>query len=292
MSDSTFLTQWETLGWVLPSLVVLLTLVYQKKIRRWYYLYDLPRAIKQQWHHLPVHEHNGLLDVACRECPKFARFPARCTVPFGSPMRKCIMASTEYHMADTAGKFVLEIGCGAKSHARTVVENCGGYWVGLEPAATRHGVRSIRTVGGVVQQLPFRDHVFDVICGIQTLEHWEEPGSRFCIGGYQEILYEVWRVLKPGGWIYLDAPIHVHGAPEFVRGELDKIRNIFTHQNWRNVRMMSWRRLHEPLRPRRPPKSDQTQWTRTMADSTAAERAELAQKTAWVIAIRAEKPMS
>ncbi|MGH8562338.1 MAG: methyltransferase domain-containing protein, partial [Nevskiales bacterium] len=134
------------------------------------------------------------------------------------------------------------------------------------------------------------DHVFDVVCGIQTLEHWEEPGSRFCVGGYQEVLGEVWRVLKPGGWIYLDAPIHVHGAPEFVRGDVDKIRMIFSYQDWRNVRLMSWRRLHEPLRMRYPPKLDQGQWTRCVPDSTADERAKLAMKSAWVIAIRADKP--
>ncbi|MGH8459398.1 MAG: hypothetical protein ACRESV_08605, partial [Nevskiales bacterium] len=143
MSDGTVLTQLAALGWILSGLAVLLGLAYQKKIRGWYYLYDLPHAIKRQWQKLPVRENSGLLDLACRDCPKFARFPARCTVPFGSPMRKCIMASTEYHLQDTGGKFVLEIGCGTKSHAKTVVENCGGYWVGIEPAATRHGARSI-----------------------------------------------------------------------------------------------------------------------------------------------------
>lgn len=279
-----------TLAWTLPILMVLLLVAYQKKIRRWHYLASLPRALEREWRSLKVREHGGIADVACRDCPKFSNLSSRCTVPFGSPMRKCIMASTEYHMRHAAGQYVLEIGCGSKSHAKTVVEHYGGYWLGIEPTARRNDKPSIRTVGGVVQKLPFRDQVFDVVCGIQTLEHWEEPGSRFCVGGYPEILDEVWRVLKPGGWIYFDAPIHVHGAPEFVRGDLGRIREIFTHHDWRNLRLMSWRRLHDPLPTRQPRKSDQSQWTRCLPDSTEVERSALARKSTWVIAIRADKP--
>jgi SAM-dependent methyltransferase len=213
-------------------------------------------------------------------------------VPFGSPLRKCITASVEYHLRNTRGQRVLEIGCGSTSHAKQVVEASGGSWVGLDPLAGELGIKSVRTVGGVVQKLPFQDGCFDVICGVQTLEHWEDRTIRFCGLGYQKVLDEVWRVLKSGGWIYLDAPIHQHGAPEFIRGDLMAIRKIFQHRDWRNLRMLSWRRLYQPLRPRRPPQADRRLWPEFMPDSNEAERAELAKESTWIIAIRAEKPVA
>ena len=33
--------------------------------------------------------------MACRRCPKFDEGRAECGVPFGSPLRKCVVAATE-----------------------------------------------------------------------------------------------------------------------------------------------------------------------------------------------------
>lgn len=275
------------------GLALVLLAVYWKRIRRWYYFNRLEPALRKQWQQLPLHESGALQDVRCTDCPKFSRMPKpRCTVPFGSPLRKCITASVEYHLRDVNGKRVLEVGCGESSHAKFVVEASGGTWVGLDPRAGKHGLDSVRSVGGVVQKMPFRDGSFDVVCGVQTLEHWEEEGSRFAGLGYQSVLAEVWRVLKPGGWLYLDAPIHLHGAAEFIRGDIPAIESIFRRQPWQNLRMMSWRRQHAPLKTRLAPSADRRGWPTSMPDSTELERNQLATQSAWVIAIRAEKPES
>lgn len=264
-----------------------------KRLRRWNYFRRLKPALSSQWHKLPLQESGSLQEVSCTSCPKFSRTPKpRCSVPFGSPLRKCITASVEYHLRDVSGLRVLEVGCGESSHAKFVVEASGGTWIGLDPRAGKHGKDSVRSVGGVVQQMPFKDESFDVVCGVQTLEHWEEEGSRFAGLGYQSVLAEVWRVLKPGGWLYLDAPIHLHGAAEFIRGDIPSIEAIFREQAWQNLRMMSWRRLHAPLKPRLAPKSDRQGWPMSMPDSSETERNQLASQSAWVIAIRAEKPAS
>src|SRR5688572_4819784 len=245
-----------TLGLTIAAvLLVALAVAFLRRGGREEYLKRLQTTLRRERGELRLRDNELVHDLACVDCPKFARFPARCTVPFGSPIRKCITASVEYHLRDTAGRRVLEIGCGSSSHAKAVVEYSGGEWIGLDPYPGRVGHPSVRTVGGVVQSLPFRDASFDIVCGVQTLEHWEDRTYPFGGLGYQSVINEVWRVLKPGGWVYFDAPIHVHGAPEFIRGDLPAIRGIFAHHDWRNVRMISWRRLHAPLKPRRPPKA-------------------------------------
>lgn len=284
----------DAAGWALAVAVLLaLAAPRVKDLRRHLYMRRLPHSVNTEWRNLHPRQDGFIQDIACVDCPKFSRLPLpRCTVPFGSPLRKCITASVEYHLRDVRGLTVLEIGCGTSSHAKQVVEISGGSWIGLDPFPGKPGKPSIRTVGGVVQKLPFRDECFDVICGVQTLEHWEDLRYRFSGMGYENVLNEVWRVLKPGGWIYLDAPIHLHGAPEFIRGDLKAVTGIFRHRDWCNLRVLSWRRLHQPLRPRLPPAGDRKHWPEYMPDSTDAERAELARRSTWIIAFRAEKPAS
>jgi SAM-dependent methyltransferase len=228
-------------------------------------------------------------EVACAACPKLARRPARCTVPFGSRLRSCICASSELHLRVPPGARVLEIGCGESSFARAVIESSGGRWVGLDPRAGKAGKDSVRSVGGLVQRLPFQGASFDAVCGTQTLEHWEDPLAPHGKLGYASTLAEIWRVLRPGGWIYLDAPIHLHGASEFVRGDLAAIRAIFAHQPWQGLRFTSWRRLHEPLAAHRAPAHERERWPRIVGGDRKL-LARLARQAAWILAIRAAKP--
>lgn len=50
---------------------------------------------------------------------------------------------------------------------------------------------------GVGEALPFDDATFDVVFSFQVLEHVADP---------QKVLAESWRVLKPGGILYINAP--------------------------------------------------------------------------------------
>jgi SAM-dependent methyltransferase len=49
-------------------------------------------------------------------------------------------------------------------------------------------------IAAMGEHLPFRDSSFDVVISLQLLEHVEHPAA---------VVREVYRILKPGGWLYL-----------------------------------------------------------------------------------------
>ncbi|MBN1552658.1 class I SAM-dependent methyltransferase [bacterium] len=51
---------------------------------------------------------------------------------------------------------------------------------------------------GMLEQLPLPDNTFDAVLSTQVLEHVPEP---------QKVVDEMFRVLKPGGTLYLSAPL-------------------------------------------------------------------------------------
>lgn len=74
-----------------------------------------------------------------------------------------------------------------------------------------------------LDNLPIRDHTFDAVLCTQTLEHVEWP---------RESVSEMYRVLKPGGALYLTAPMaHCeHQQPfDFFRYTSFGLRSILTH---------------------------------------------------------------
>src|SRR5688500_11977783 len=62
--------------------------------RAWYRLTTRRRLARNEWSAPYWEERNGQRIVACRRCPKFDAGRAKCSVPFGSPIRKCIVAAT------------------------------------------------------------------------------------------------------------------------------------------------------------------------------------------------------
>ena len=60
-------------------------------------------------------------------------------------------------------------------------------------------------------------------------------------------------MLKRGGSIYFDAPIHLHGHEMFVLGDLGRIRGSFDETLWTDVLIEKWRYDHDPLPKCLPP---------------------------------------
>ena len=77
------------------------------------------------------------------------------------------------HEGYPPGTEVLELGFGRRSLARHIVELRGARWTGIEPEVEQ--APKIGAGGfGHTAAIPFPDATFDLICGIQSFEHWAE----------------------------------------------------------------------------------------------------------------------
>lgn len=115
------------------------------------------------------------------------------------------------HVGDLRGKRLLEVGCG---YGMMLIHGLFSYSLdiyGIEPTKktfdgryeisqillAENDVASDRVRSGVGEQIPFDDATFDIVYSFQVLEHVQDP---------RQVLKESWRVLKPGGWLYCNAP--------------------------------------------------------------------------------------
>ena len=207
-------------------------------------------------------EEHGLRVVACSNCPKLDAAGAACSVPFGSPIRKCVTAAQEANLHGLHGMDMLEIGVGKHSIPRRLVRSAGGTWTGIEPMLPRSKTAGLGRGGfGHVAAIPFPDATFDIVTGIQSIEHWGEPlPDPDLETGHEKGLEEVFRVLKPGGLIYFCAPLHLHGHEMFIVGDIERIRGLFAPLPWEDIVIELWRAEHEPLERFVAPDGDFRTW--------------------------------
>ena len=261
-------------------------------VRAWYNLTTPRRLARNEWSRPYWEERHGHRIVACRRCPKFDPHRAVCGVPFGSPLRKCVVAATEAHLRATRGLRVLEIGYARHSYGKRIVELAGGSWTGVEPLIERSQPPQVGTGGyGHAGDIPFPDATFDVVFGSQSFEHWEEPLPHGTPSpSYAECLAEVCRVLRPGGRLYLDAPIHLHGHEMFVAGDVDRIAALFANDRWADLTIERWRYDHEPL-PRYPTPAADIDYVRgTIKSYDLGKIAELQTNgSVWLLTVTAVK---
>jgi SAM-dependent methyltransferase len=263
--------------------------------RAWYRLTTRRRLARNEWSTPYWDERDGQRIVACRRCPKFDPRRAACGVPFGSPLRKCVVAATEAHLRATRGQRVLELGYARRSYGKRIVELAGGSWTGVEPLLDRSTKPRLGSGGyGHAGDIPFPDATFDLVFGNQSFEHWEEPLP----GGtpspsYGQCLAEIARVLRPGGTLYLDAPIHLHGHEMFVAGDVERIVALFAGETWADVVVERWRFEHEPL-PRYPTPAADIGYVRgTIVSYDLNEIAKLqTDGTVWLLTVTAVKRSS
>ena len=120
------------------------------------------------------------------------------------------------------GHMVLEIGCGNKNYIKTLVEQKGANWTGLDANKS-----SLASYIGTVNKIPFDSNSFDIVICSQSIEHWYEFGTTFDQG-----LSEILRVLKSDGLFFVDFPLYLHGHPIFMLGRENYISQLFQTSSW------------------------------------------------------------
>ena len=230
--------------------------------------------------------------VSCRSCPKLDAGKGECSIPFGSPVRKCSTAAQEAHLHSLFGKSVLEIGFGKHSIPRRLVTGAGGTWTGIEPMRPATEKPEIGKGGyGHAASMPFPDETFDLVAGVQSIEHFAEtlPDPSLEVG-HEPALREIYRVLKPSGSVYFCAPIHLHGHEMFITGDIPRIRALFDPLPWKNVTIERWREDYYPLERYRTPEADRVTWAGCVTNySDEVLEGILANESVSLVVITAEK---
>ena len=250
-----------------------------------------PGKVRQQWSCQYWQSIDGFRDISCSQCPKYNKADNRCLVSFGSHLRKCVVASTEAHLFDSKDKEVLEIGFGRFSLGRNLVVRSGGRWTGIDPKHPKAQPPELGHGGlGMADNLPFPDATFDMVFGIQSLEHWGQKTRKHSYPTqYPDCLHEIYRVLKPGGEVYLDAPIHLHGHEMFIMGDIPRIKSLFANKFWSDLTMERWRYHYEPLERHAPTPTEVRRWPAEIDSYTPEEVEVQKDKHIWLLALTASK---
>ncbi len=113
------------------------------------------------------------------------------------------MAAFDRVVGDWTGLDALDLGCAGGFMTEAIAAR-GARAVGIDPsqgavaAARAHAAGEglqIRYLNGVGEALPFDEDSFDVVACVDVLEH---------VNDLAEVLAEVARVLRPGGWFLFD----------------------------------------------------------------------------------------
>jgi len=185
----------------------------------------------------------------CRECKWFNKEIPDCYAPGHDTelrrvtlMRRCIFGAITENLDLINGK-VLEVGHGKVFFLRKRVYRKGSVWYGVEPRWLGGKPKS-RMFDAKVSKMPFENDFFDCVYCSQNMEHWHEKGDTIASG-----LQEIYRVLKPNGLLFVDVPIHSHGAKIFIVGDIDEIKKIFDNKKWGIIKFEERRKIYEPLVP-------------------------------------------
>jgi ubiquinone/menaquinone biosynthesis C-methylase UbiE len=261
-------------------------------LKRWHTLRVSPETCTGKWQRKYWQDIDGFRIVACRHCPSFDSGRQICSINFGTPLRKCVVSSIEAHFYDCRGMDVLEIGFGRFKLAKKLIQRSGGTWTGVEPRRPESQKPEIGTGGyGHATYIPFPDQTFDKVFAIQSVEHWgQRAGGVREPSSYPDCIAEISRVLKPGGTVYLDAPVHFHGNEIFIMGDIGKVRSLFPEDQWKNVQIEKWREDYSPLERYVPTEKDIKDWPIEVTSYPADQVAEARENgVVWLMVVTAEK---
>lgn len=261
-------------------------------LKRWHSLTISPKKCEKKWSHNYGETLNNIRVISCNACPSFNSSQQACSINFGTPLRKCVVSSIEAHFYDCKDKNVLEIGFGRFKLAKNLIQRSGGTWTGVEPRRPKNETPEIGKGGyGHATDIPFPDQTFDKVFAIQSIEHWgQKAGGVREPSHYPDCIAEAGRVLKPGGTIYFDAPVHFHGNEMFIMGDVERVKSLFPADQWKNVLIEKWREDYTPLRRYTPSDFEFKDWPIEITSYPEDQVTEAKKNgVVWLLTISAEK---
>jgi len=242
-------------------------------LKRWHSLRASPKVCEEKWNNKYWTDTGNCRVISCKNCPSFNIKQQICSI-------------------NCQNKNVLEIGFGRFKLAKNLIQRSGGTWTGVEPRRPKNEKPVIGKGGyGHATHIPFPDQTFDKIFAIQSMEHWgQKAGGVREPSSYSDCITEISRVLKPGGSIYLDAPVHLHGNEIFIMGDVEKVRSLFPATHWKNVQIEKWREEYSPLERYTPQQNEFNDWPTeiTSYPNKLVEEAK-ANGIVWLLTVSAEK---
>lgn len=260
-------------------------------LKRLHTLQISPQKCRKFWATPYWQDQGDRRNIACNQCRKFNSKMEECSVGFGTPLRKCVVASIEAHFNDCTGLECLEIGFGRFKLAKQLILRSGGKWTGVDPKQPAHRkARKGKGGYGTASDTGFPDESFDLVFGIQTFEHWGQKSADREPSDYADCLREIWRVLKPGGTLYLDAPMYFHGHEMFIMADVPRIQSLFKPGSWKNLVIEQWRKDHSPLPRYAPNQTVLREWPIEI-NSYSKTMVESARQSAsvWLLTVSATK---
>jgi len=122
-------------------------------------------------------------------------------------IRKAILESIKDNLAEFSGKF-LDVGCGKMPYREYILDNSKVQeYIGLDiETALVYDTQIKPDFYWKGKDMPFRENTFDCAFATEVLEHCPEP---------ETVLKEIFRVLKPGGVLFLTVPFlwNLHEVP-------------------------------------------------------------------------------
>jgi SAM-dependent methyltransferase len=147
-------------------------------------------------------------------------------------IRKWEYGMMAYGLPSVEGKEVLDIGSGPsllpiylakRLKARvTVLDLYEPYTINLETLMRRLSRAGVTFKAGDMRNMPFPDQSFDIVLSISVIEHLSHSADHNVFLSREDFiretrntLREMYRILRPGGWIYVTSEAYVPGRVDY-----------------------------------------------------------------------------
>ncbi len=142
---------------------------------------------------------------------------------------KPLIRDLEYAVRTYSKGKVLDIGCGNKPYEKLFENKCDEY-IGCD--IVQSSENKVDVICEAIN-IPLEDNSLDIVFSTQVIEH---------VGDHNKLLNEMYRMLKPNGYVILSGPMywHLHEEPyDFFRFTKHGFKYIFEKQGFQMVESLA-----------------------------------------------------